>query len=109
MLRLRDPDPIYEIYLPLNYNDGNPIEEEKYSLTRGELIDRFGGLTSTPPGFPLLGWWHSPQGVMEDKNVMLRVVTQNDDDVFFLEYQQMLKRRFIQEKIYIVKTPGEAL
>ncbi len=102
-------DPIYEIYLPLTYNDGNIIEDGKFSLTRGELIDRFGGLTSTPPGFPLLGWWHSPQGVMEDTLVMWRVVTQDDDDVFFHEYQQVLEQRFIQKKVYIVKTQGEAL
>ncbi len=102
-------DPIYEIYLPLSYNDGSIVEKEKFNLTRDELIERFGGLTSTPPGFPLLGWWHSPQGVMEDNIVMWRVVTENDDDVFFLEYKQMLKRRFIQEEVFIVKTLGEAL
>lgn len=102
-------DPIYEIYLPLTYNDGSIIEDEKFRLTRDELVDRFGGLTNTPPGFPLQGWWHSPQGVVADNIVIWRVVTQDDDDVFFLEYQQMLEQRFIQKKVYIVKTQGEAL
>ncbi|MFC2011027.1 hypothetical protein ACFLUR_01900 [Chloroflexota bacterium] len=109
MLRLGNPDPIYEIYLPLTYNDGSLIEEEKFSLTRNELVGRFGGLTNTPPGLPLQGWWHSPQGVVEDNIVIWRVVTPDDDDIFLREYQRTLEQRFIQDKVYIVKTQGEAL
>ncbi len=110
MLRLGDPDPIYDIHLPLTYNDGNVIEEEKFTLTRDELVDRFGGMTSTPPGFPLVGYWYSPLGVVVEDNIVIwRVVSPEDDDIFFHEYQQMLEKRFIQDKVYIIKTQGEAL
>ncbi len=110
MLKLVDPDPIYDIHLPLTYNNGNVIEEEKFTITRDELVTRFGGMTSTPPGFPLLGYWYSPQGVVvEDNIVVWRIVTPVDDDIFFNEYQQRLKKRFIQDTIFILKTQGEAL
>jgi len=109
MNRFYEADPIYEIYLPLRYSDGHPIEEEKFGLTREELVGRFGGLTSTPPGFPLEGWWRSLHGVVRDDIAIWTVVTQVDDDLFFLEYKETLKQRFIQEDIFLVKVPGETL
>jgi hypothetical protein len=45
----------YEILLPLKYNDGTPIEDEKLRITRRELVKRFGGITVEPRGF--LGIW----------------------------------------------------
>jgi len=109
MKRFGEADPIYEIYLPLTYNDGRPIEKEKFSVTRDELVGRFGGLTSTPPGFPLEGWWHSLYGVVRDDITIWTVFTQVDDDLFFLEYKETLKQRFIQEDIFLMKIPAEAL
>lgn len=109
MKRLDETDPLYQLYLPLNYNDGSPIEEEKFNLTRQELVTRFGGLTNTPPGFPLQGWWQSAGTVVRDDIVIWTVVTQGDENGFFYTYKDLLKQRFVQEEIYIVKIPAEAL
>lgn len=35
-----------EIFLPLDYNDGRPIAEQKYLSLQQELLGRFGGVTS---------------------------------------------------------------
>ena len=43
----------YEIYLPLQYNDGTWIEEEKYNHVHQRLFDRFGGVTHIMRDFPL--------------------------------------------------------
>ena len=109
MKRSDENDPLYQIYLPLTYNDGRPIEKEKFQLTRQELITRFGGLTSTPPGFPLQGWWQSTQSVVMDDIVIWTVLTQADEDQFFLKYKDILKQRFAQEEVFLVKIPGDAL
>lgn len=109
MKRLDETDPLYQLYLPLNYHDGRPIEEDKFSLTQKELVDRFGGLTSTPPGYPLEGLWHSPQGVVKDDIVIWTVLSQLDEDQFFNEYKEKLRKRFVQEEIFLVKIPAEAL
>jgi hypothetical protein len=109
MKELYDNDPLYELYLPLTYNDGRPVEKGKFNITRRELISRFGGLTSTPPGFPLQGWWHSAQGVVKDEIVIWTVLTQNDEDPFFLNYKETLKQRFDQEEIFLLKIPADAL
>ena len=52
------PRPIrcVDIYLPLDYNDGTPIEESKYVHLQDELLKRFGGVTSTQRQFPLRGF-----------------------------------------------------
>jgi hypothetical protein len=33
----------YEIYLPVHYNDGTPVEVEKFDRVERELVARFGG------------------------------------------------------------------
>ena len=38
----------YEILLPLKYNDGTPIEPEKFQQTRKELVEKFGAITVEP-------------------------------------------------------------
>jgi len=51
------PRPIksIDIYLPLEYNDGQPIEDTKYLGLQEQLLTRFGGVTSTQRQFPLQG------------------------------------------------------
>jgi hypothetical protein len=34
----------YELYLPLHYNDGRPIDPEKLKNLKRRLVDEFGGL-----------------------------------------------------------------
>jgi len=36
----------YEILLPLHYNDGTPVEYQKFRFTRHELVDRFGATSA---------------------------------------------------------------
>ncbi len=38
----------YELYVPLHYNDGRPIEPEKLVGLKRRLVDEFGGLTHFP-------------------------------------------------------------
>jgi hypothetical protein len=37
----------YDIYVPLTYNDGEPIEARKLLRIRERLLAQFGGLTVT--------------------------------------------------------------
>ena len=48
----------YNIFLPRQYNDGSPIEEEKFAALRQELAQEFDGVTEfTSPLFPMQGSW----------------------------------------------------
>lgn len=101
--------PLYHIYLPLTYNDGRPVEEAKLDLTRRELVDRFGGCTFTPPGYPLQGWWHSGEAVVRDDISICTILTNQNENGFFNHYKEVLRRRFNQQEILIIKIPAEAL
>lgn len=92
----------YDIYLPLNYNDGKPIEPEKFKITKDELVDRFGGLSTIPGEGHIGGWWKVGNIIMEDRLVIWRVqVPGEHDDRFWKSYKEKLKRRFDQQEILI--------
>ncbi len=91
----------YEILLPLRYNDGRPIESEKFDQTNLELIDRFSATTADVTR--ALGSWKYRGTSYEDLLVRLVVDVpasiQADD--FFREYKEVLKARFEQIDIWI--------
>ena len=45
----------YDVFIPLFYNDGNPIEPLKFQKLQQRLLDEFGGLTYFPQ--PNEGSW----------------------------------------------------
>jgi len=95
-----------EIYLPLEYNDGRPIEEAKYRRLHAALRARFGGVTATQPQFPLAGAWKSGSELYEERVVvftMLDFRNQTDQQLtrYLEQLKARLKERFEQEEILI--------
>lgn len=97
--------PRYEILLPIKFNDGSPVPEELFLEIRNELIEKFGGLTSSPPSSPAVGWWKDPKDpkgmVYRDDMLIYRVTTIQDEDDFFKEYKTVLAVRFKQVEVWI--------
>ena len=92
----------YERTLPTRYNDGRPVEPEKFLVTRREIAARFGALTFLP--HPVLGEWTHQQGRYEDVNVRIIVDVEDtsDNGAFFSELKETLKARFQQIEIWMV-------
>jgi len=92
----------YEITLPTRYNDGRPVEPEKFLITRREIAARFGALTFLPQ--PVQGEWTDRQSRYEDVNV--RIVADVEDSAenarFFADLKRTLKERFQQLEIWMV-------
>ena len=65
----------YEILLPLKYNDGTPIEPEKFQQTKEELLERFQGLTIDPG--TIQGHWVYQGEQFEDE--LIRLVVDVED------------------------------
>ena len=83
-----------EIYLPLDYNDGQPIDESKYLRVQTELLSRFGGVTSTQRQFPLQGLWRSTGRVFQDRVVVFGVMDFTGiPEIQLLRYLERLKAR----------------
>jgi len=94
----------YEIHLPIKYNDGSQVEQEKFLTTRIELQSRFGGLTANGP---VTGWWVDGDQAYEDEQYIFIVDTLDHDAAFWQQYAELLRQRFEQEVLYIVSHPIE--
>ena len=91
----------FEILLPLYYNDGSRIEEEKFVETDEELLAQFDA-TSTDSVI-VRGRWIYQSTLYEDKLIRIRI---DATDIplsweFFKQYKETLKNRFQQEDIWI--------
>ncbi len=93
----------YDIYLPVHYNGGAPVEAEKFDQVERELVSRFGGLTSVQRQIPLRGTWRGEQQTYLDLVVVLSVIDLSGEDpgAFFASFKQTLRERFRQEEVLI--------
>lgn len=96
----------YEVLLPLRYNDGEPVEPDKFIQTQRELLRQFGGLTAD--FVPLIGYWTNPTAaVVEDE--LVRLVADVPDTAenreFFVGWKEVLKARFRQLEIWVAGIP----
>ncbi len=92
----------YEIILPTTYNDGVPVEPEKFRAAYEDLVAEFGALTYEPE--TLHGIWIHQGRRFEEKNVRLAIDVEDtvQTATFFNRYKQTLKERFRQIDIWIV-------
>ena len=99
----------YDIFLPLRYNDGNPIESEKFQALQKELLDRFDGLTFFPQANQ--GFWKLGNVTYRDEIIIYRVLASDSRRArrFLRLLKEQLKSEFAQEEILIVERDVNAL
>jgi hypothetical protein len=98
-----------EIYLPLDYNDGQPIPASRCISLQQELLNRFGGVTSVQRQFPLHGIWQSGTDIYHDRVVVFSVMDFREETqlecLHYLErLKGRLKKKFDQLEILITVT-----
>jgi hypothetical protein len=95
--------------LPLKYNDGRPVENEKIYQTREELIARFDAISFLPGSVQGI-WVH--EGVRYEDD-LLRVVVDVEDipenHEYFVNCKAALCEGFQQVTIYISSYPVDIL
>ena len=91
----------FEILLPLFYNDGWPVEDEKYLATDDERVAAFGA-TSTDTVI-VRGHWLYQSTIYEDRLIRVRLdlgdVPENWQKM--RDIKEVLKKRFDQIDIWI--------
>jgi hypothetical protein len=99
----------YDIYLPLRYNDGTPVEVRKFQDVQQRLLDQFGGVTYFPQ--PNEGLWRMGRITYRDEIVIYRVLTEKTRAArrFLVQLKQELKKSFRQQEILIVERDVETL
>jgi hypothetical protein len=83
----------YDIFVPLFYNNGSPIEPNKLQELQGRLLERFEGLTYFPQANQ--GFWKFGDVTYRDEIVIYRVISQ--DSAGSREYLSQLKEHLRQE------------
>jgi hypothetical protein len=93
----------YDIFVPLFYNNGSPIEPIKFQELQGLLLERFEGLTYFPQANQ--GFWKFGDMTYRDEIVIYRVISQ--DSTASREYlgklKEQLKKDFQQLDILIIE------
>jgi hypothetical protein len=99
----------YELYLPLHYNDGTPIEPEKVTALKRRLIDQFGGLTHFQQENE--GHWKIGSHTFRDRIELLRVLANDDEkaQAYFVQLKKDLTRDWAQNDFLIVSRQVTAL
>ncbi len=93
----------YDVYVPLNYNDGTPVEIQKIFSIQEQLLKTFGGLTYFPQRNE--GFWRVGEVTYRDEIVIFRVISAEEETarVYFRTLKEKLKRELAQEEILIVE------
>jgi hypothetical protein len=91
-----------EVYFPLRYNDGSPVEANWIDYVGDELLANFGGYTYFPQ--PNKGVWKLGHVTFHDEIVIFRVLTGTvrRPRQFFKALKKKLKKALQQEEILIV-------
>jgi hypothetical protein len=97
----------YDLYLPLTYNDGRPIEDEKFDAVERRLLERFGGLTSQQRDFPLRGIWQGETRLYFDQVILMTVLDfrRRGSTRFPAQLKTALLQEFDQEALLITESP----
>ena len=91
---------LVQILLPLADNEGRRFPPEAYGRVRGELADRYGGITSFTRA-PAEGMWKEGGHTNRDDIVVFEVMTRDLDRAWWERYRAELERRFEQEAIVV--------
>jgi len=98
---------LYEVYIPLKYNDGSPIDPRILDHLGERLLETFGGYTFNPQ--PHRGAWRMGDVTFHDEIVIFRVLTGKTRSAarFFKQLRGDLEKELRQEKVLIIAYPAE--
>jgi hypothetical protein len=92
---------LIQILLPIHGGDGSRIPAEMFARVRGELTERFGGVTAYSRS-PATGLWRrDDEAVEHDEVIMVEVVVDVFDREWWASYREQLEVRFGQEEVHL--------
>ncbi|MFH1919078.1 MAG: hypothetical protein ABIP48_04205 [Planctomycetota bacterium] len=99
----------YDLFVPLYYNDGSPVEAEKLVDLKRRLLDQFDGLTFFPQANE--GFWRAGGVTYRDEIVIFRILTSDAPRArqLLALLKEDLKRELRQVEVLIVERDVETL
>jgi hypothetical protein len=99
----------FEVLLPRQFNDGQPVPDELFAATLLELRKHFGAVSSETQIIRGL-WQHEGQIFRDDLiRVFVDVADLPENRQFFVEFKERLKAQFQQLDIWMTSYPIEVL
>jgi hypothetical protein len=99
----------YDLFVPLKYNGGSPVEARIFHEPQQALVAQFGGLTFFPQ--PNQGFWTVGNVTYRDEIVIYRFITTKARVArqFLEKPKAKLQRILRQEEIFIVERDVKVL
>lgn len=93
----------FDLFVPLTFNDGEPIPASLFQSLQRRLLSRFGGLTFFPQ--PNRGFWKMGDVTYRDEIVVYRVISANAvaSRQYLAKLKKWMLREFRQEEILIIQ------
>jgi len=91
---------LVQLLLPIYDNEGTPLPRASFAQTRGELIERFGGLTAYTRA-PASGVWEAEGERVRDDLVVYEVMVETLDPEWWVDFRRTLEDRFGQERLVV--------
>lgn len=94
---------LYELFLPVEDNNGTPISSHTFKNLRECLINKFGGVTIYQRT-PIKGAWDDQDGIKEDNLFVYEVTSTRQMPEFWSNLKVELEEQFCQREILIRKS-----
>ena len=100
---------VVEVFLPFTSNEDDAFSRTHFEQVKLELTERWGGVTAFIRS-PAEGVWKESNAVMSyDQIIIIEVMVETLDRVWWITYRHELKHRFHQDEILIRATETEKL
>ena len=99
----------FELLLPTRFNNDQPVPDHVFSSTLLELEERFGAVSSETQ--TIAGQWRREGRIYRDESVRVFVDVPDTEEnrQFFVEFKEVLKKRFDQIDIWMTTFPLEII
>ena len=91
---------LVQILLPLSDNDRHPFGPDQFDMVALELTERFGGVTAFTRT-PAEGRWTGQGHAGAEDVVVIEVMVERLDAVWWTDYRKGLEKRFRQQHIIV--------
>jgi hypothetical protein len=91
---------LIEILLPATFNDGRPLPPDMLGRIRGDLVERFGGLTAFTRS-PAEGVWVDEGAAHHDDIIVLEIMTEEVDRTWWRAWRDRMEAQLDQEEIVV--------
>ncbi len=90
---------VVELFLPLEKPDGSPVPAQVFERVKGELTNRFGGVTSYLQSPAEGAWKPDAEQIIHDRVAIFEVMVKDVDTAWWREYRHKLEAELDQHQI----------